>query len=74
MSEAVVLSLVSRYPHLRGLTRRTGDVAAFCALRRLEAGGYVRRRRDGYSLTRKGRDELDLLRGLAQLVVRVPSN
>jgi hypothetical protein len=39
-------------------------------LRRLEAGGLVRRRHGQYQLTRRGRDELELTRSLVRLVVR----
>jgi Mn-dependent DtxR family transcriptional regulator len=68
MSEGAILSLVSRYPHATALARHARDVSTFSALRRLEARGYIGRRRDRYVLTRRGRDELALLRGLARLV------
>jgi len=68
MSELWVLSLVERYPHRSALARRIRDGSAFAALRRLEALGLLRSRRDHYRLTRRGRDELAMCRALLRLV------
>ncbi len=67
MSEARLLSLVERYPHPTALARRARDGSFFTGLRRLEAHGLLTRRRGLYRLTRRGRDELALLRALARL-------
>jgi Mn-dependent DtxR family transcriptional regulator len=58
MSEARLLWSVLRYPHPTSLARHLRDGRAFAALRCLEAGGLVTRRRGQYRLTRRGRDEL----------------
>ena len=58
MSEARLLSFVLRYPHPTALARHVRDGRALAAIRRLEAGGLVTRRRGQYRLTRRGRDEL----------------
>jgi DNA-binding PadR family transcriptional regulator len=68
MSEAMVLSLVERSPHHVALARRARDGSLFGALHRLEAQGLVRRQRDHYRLTRRGRDELAMTRALLRLV------
>lgn len=68
MSEAWVLSLVERYPQRVALARHANDGSVFVALRRLEARGFLRCRRDQYRLTRRGRDELALTRALVRLV------
>jgi DNA-binding PadR family transcriptional regulator len=67
MSEARLLSLVERYPQPTALARRARDGSLFVGLRRLEARGFLTRRRGLYRLTRRGRDELALLRALARL-------
>jgi DNA-binding PadR family transcriptional regulator len=67
MSEARLLSLVERYPQPTALARRARDGSLFVGLRRLEARGFLTRRRGLYRLTPRGRDELALLRALARL-------
>ncbi|HWJ33209.1 MAG TPA: hypothetical protein VNR59_12810 [Gaiellaceae bacterium] len=67
MSEAWVLTLVSRYPHRVALARRAQNGSLFAVLSRLEARGFLRRRQDRYRLTRRGREELALTFALAQL-------
>jgi DNA-binding PadR family transcriptional regulator len=69
MSEARLLWLVKRYPHRAALARRVRDGRAFVVLGRLEARGLVTRRNDVYRLTRRGRNELELTRAVAHLVV-----
>ena len=69
MSEARLLSLVERYPHPAALARRVRDASLFVGLRRLEARGFLTRRRGQYRLTRTGRNELALLRALARSAV-----
>lgn len=68
MSEARLLSLVERYPHPTALARRVREASLFAGLRRLEARGFLTRRRGQYRLTRRGRDELALVRALARLI------
>ena len=70
MSEAWVLSLVSRYPHRVALARRARDGSLFAVLRRLETRGYLRRQQDRYRLTRRGRDELAVTLALMRLANR----
>ncbi|HWJ30957.1 MAG TPA: hypothetical protein VNR59_01340 [Gaiellaceae bacterium] len=67
MSEARLLFLVERYPHPTALARRARDRSLFVGLRRLEARGLLTRRRGQYRLTRRGRNELALLRAVARL-------
>jgi DNA-binding MarR family transcriptional regulator len=67
MSEARLLSLVTMYPHPTALARRLRDGSAFAGLRRLEARGYIRRRRGLYCLTIRGRDELAMTIALLRL-------
>jgi DNA-binding PadR family transcriptional regulator len=67
MGEALLLTLVARYPHPTALARHVRDGSIFPALRRLEARGLVRRRRGLYRLTRCGRDELSFAWALARL-------
>jgi DNA-binding PadR family transcriptional regulator len=67
MSEAQLLSFVERYPHPTALARRVRDASLFPGLSRLEAHGYLSRRCGRYHLTRRGRDELALLRALVRL-------
>jgi hypothetical protein len=69
MSEARLLSLVAAYPHPTALARRVGDASAFAGLGRLEARGYIRRRRGLYRLTGRGRYELALTAALLRLGV-----
>jgi len=45
MSEARLLSMVERYPHPIALARRVRDDSLFVGLRRLEANGFLTRRR-----------------------------
>ena len=70
MFEVWLLALVSRYPHPTALARNVQDGALFPALRALECRGFVRRHRGLYRLTRRGRDELAMARGIARLVTR----
>jgi DNA-binding PadR family transcriptional regulator len=67
MSEAMVLALVERCPNGVALARRARDGSLFGALLRLEALGLLWRQRDHYRLTRRGRDELAMIRALLQL-------
>jgi DNA-binding PadR family transcriptional regulator len=68
MSEALLLSMVERYPNPTALARRVRDGSLFVGLHRLEARGFHTRRRGLYRLTRRGRDELALRHALARLV------
>jgi len=70
MSETRLLSLVTRYPHPTALARHVRDGSVFVALRRLEARGFVRRRRGQFRLTKRGRDELAMTHALVRLVGR----
>ena len=70
MSEARLLSLVMSYPHPTALARQVCDGSVFAALRRLEAHGYVGRRRGQYRLTRHGREELAMTLALTALAAR----
>ncbi len=70
MSEAMLLSLVAKYPHRASLAKQVRDGAVFAALSRLEARGLVMRRRELYRLTKRGIDELAMTRALARLIVR----
>jgi len=65
MPEAVLLRLLSRYPHPRALARARPQEPLFPALRRLELAGIITRRRGLYRLTARGRREgaLDLALG-----------
>lgn len=69
MSEARLLWFVLRYPHPTALARHVRDGRAFAAIRRLEAGGLVTRRRGEYRLTRRGRDELAITQAVTRLLV-----
>jgi DNA-binding PadR family transcriptional regulator len=68
MSEARVLLLVAQYPHPTALARSVRDGSVFVALRRLEAGGLLTRKRGQYRLTRRGERELALTRAILRLV------
>ena len=68
MSETRLLALVARYPHPAALGRHAPGRSAFSALRRLERCGLVTKRGGLYRLTRRGRDELWMARGVARLV------
>jgi DNA-binding PadR family transcriptional regulator len=70
MSEARLLLLVSKYPHRTAVARKVQDGAVFPGLRSLECRGFVKRYRDQYQLTRRGRDELATACAIAQLVSR----
>jgi hypothetical protein len=70
MSEARLLSLVSRYPHPTALLRHARGVSVFTGLGRLEHKGLVWRRGGQYRLTRSGRNELALTRRLDRLAAR----
>jgi len=58
MSEAWLLSLVLRYPHPTALARKAQNGAVIAGVQSLECRGFVRRCRDRYRLTRRGRAEL----------------
>jgi hypothetical protein len=60
MPEAVLLRLLSRYPHPTALARLAAGTPFHPALRRLEHDGLVTRRRGLYRLTVRGRRELAL--------------
>jgi DNA-binding PadR family transcriptional regulator len=68
MSETRLLSLVARYPHPTALARNAQSKAIFPGLRSLERHGLVKRYRDQYRLTRRGRDELAMARAIARLI------
>ena len=68
MSEARLLWFVVRYPDPTALARHVRDGWALGAIRGLEAGGLVRRRRGQYRLTRRGRDELATSQAVARLL------
>jgi len=68
MSEARALELVAQYPHPRALARRARDGSVFLLLRRLEAGGLLRRQHGQYRLTGRGERELALTHALLRLV------
>jgi DNA-binding IclR family transcriptional regulator len=70
MSQTRLLALVARYPHLTALARNTRCEAVYPGLRTLERRGFVRRDRDQYRLTRRGRDELAMARAIARLLRR----
>ena len=70
MSEAWLLSMVFRYPHPKALARKAQDGAVVAALRSLERRGFVRRYRDHYRLTRRGRNELAMAVAISRLVWR----
>ena len=70
MSEAWLLSLVFRYPHPKALARKVQNGAVIAGLRSLERRGLVKRYRDHYRLTRRGRDELAMACAIARLVWR----
>jgi DNA-binding PadR family transcriptional regulator len=70
MSEARLLSMLTRYPHPTALARHVRDGHMFATLRRLEARGLVTKRRGTYRLTRRGRDELELTELLTRLIAR----
>ena len=70
MSEALLSSLVYRYPHPAALARKAQNGAVFAGLRSLECRGFVKRHRDNYRLTRRGRDELAMAFAIARLVSR----
>lgn len=73
MSEAWLLSLVSRYPHPKALARKAQNATVFPGLRSLERRGFVKRYRDHYRLTRRGRDELAMACAITRLVWRADS-
>ena len=70
MSESWLLSMVFRYPHPKALARKAQDGAVIAGLRSLEGRGFVKRYRDHYRLTRRGRDELAMACAIARLVWR----
>ena len=70
MTEARLLSLVSRYPDPTALLRRARDRSVFAGLRRLEHAGLVRRRDGQYRLTRSGMSELAMTRAVTRLTAR----
>jgi len=71
MAEAVLLRLLSRYPHPTALARHAAGAAPlFPVLTRLERAGLVTRRRGLYRLTARGRSELALDLELGRCVAR----
>ena len=70
MTEARLLSLVSRYPHATALLRHARDRSVFAGLRRLERKGLVWRQGGHYRLTRSGRSELAMSRAVSRLTAR----
>jgi hypothetical protein len=70
MPEAVLLRLLSRYPHPTALARNAAGAPLFPALRRLERAGLVTRRGGLYRLTVRGRNELELDFVLGRAVAR----
>jgi Mn-dependent DtxR family transcriptional regulator len=70
MSEARLLSVVTRYPHPTALARHVRDGSVFVSLCRLEARGLLTRRQGHYRLTRRGKDELAMTRALVHLITR----
>ena len=71
MSEAWLLSMVFRYPHPKALARKARNGAVIAGLRSLERRGLVKRYRDHYRLTRRGRNELAMALAISRLVWRV---
>jgi DNA-binding PadR family transcriptional regulator len=65
-----MLSMVFRYPHPRALARKAHNGAVITGLRSLERRGFVRRYRDHYRLTHRGRDELAMACAITRLVWR----
>ena len=70
MSEAWLLSMLFRYPHTKALARKAQNGAVVWGLRSLERRGFVKRYRDHYRLTRRGRDELAMALAISRLVWR----
>ena len=70
MSEAWLLSMVFRYPHPKALARKARNGAVVGGLRSLERRGFVKRYRDHYRLTRRGRNELAMALAISRLVWR----
>ena len=73
MSEAWLLSLVLRYPHPTALARKAQNGAVISGVQSLECRGFVRRCRDRYRLTRRGRAELAMAYAISRLVWRADS-
>jgi len=71
MTEARLLSLVASNPHPTALARSVRDGSVLAAVRYLELGGLVTRRRGLYRLTAHGRNELRWSRSLTDLLVRI---
>ena len=70
MTEARLLALIWRYPHPTALARRFRDRSLFLGMRRLEARGFVTRRRGLYRLTGRGMNELAMTLALDRLAAR----
>jgi hypothetical protein len=70
MSEAALLSLITRYPHPAAIARRVKGGNLHTGVRRLEARGLIARRGGLYRVTRRGRDELRFERNLRVIVQR----
>jgi hypothetical protein len=68
MSEAWLMSMVSRYPHPKALARKAQNGAVIASLRSLERRGLVKRYPDHYRLTRRGRNELAMALAISRLV------
>jgi hypothetical protein len=70
MPEAVLLRLLSRYPHPSALARNAAGTPLFPLLQRLERRGLVTRRRGLYRLTVRGRNELAFDFALGRCIAR----
>jgi hypothetical protein len=70
MPEAVLLRLLSRYPHPATLARNAAGASLFPALGRLERARLVTRRGGLYRLTVRGSNELALGFALGRVVSR----
>ncbi len=58
MSEAALLSLISRYPHPVAIARRVSAPGLQVGVRRLEERGFLNRRDGLYRVTDRGRTAL----------------
>ena len=74
MSEAALLSLISRYPHPVAIARRVGAPSLQPGLRRLEERGFLTRRDGLYRVTDRGRTALAFRRSLQAALERAGSS
>jgi DNA-binding PadR family transcriptional regulator len=70
MSEAMLLSLLLRYPHPVAIARRVSGATLHLGLKQLESEGLVRRRGGVYRVTDCGRRALEFNRDLQVAVGR----